>query len=266
MNWIEFAKKIELSETLIQQIQSVNLSEESYQTEYALYKEDHEAFYHSVLKKENAPMYFLAMYCRMACETYENYQKAGISEEIFFATFLDIRFWSDNYYNEYGAYGLGEYHWFWRHMDMTIFRLGRLQFEQVEMERDMESEEVVLRKGTEVISVHIPQGEALTIEDCRQSIEMARRKFGSNIPYICHSWLLFPGLKEVLDEQSNILKFQKLFQIVRIDYEEREAEWRIYGRVNRNLKAYPESTSLQRRAKEYLLQGKVLGSGFGIMK
>ena len=50
------------------------------------------------------------------------------------------------------------------------------------------------------------------------------------------------------------------------DFEEKEAEWRIFGRLEENPKKYPESTSLQKNAKRYLQSGKKLGNGLGLLK
>ena len=73
---------------------------------------------------------FLYYYCRLACETFEKYQKAGIGEKVFFDTFSDFTIWCRVCFRRYGEYGLQEYEWLWRHVEMTIFRLGRLQFEK----------------------------------------------------------------------------------------------------------------------------------------
>ena len=73
------------------------------------------------------------------------------------------------------------------------------------------------------------------------------------------------GLKDILPEKSNIIMFQNQFQIVETDWDEREAEWRIWGKVQRNLNVYSENTSLQRAARNNLKSGKVLGSGLGIL-
>ena len=79
-------------------------------------------------------MWFLWIYSHMACEVHSCYIEQNIPEEFFWDTFQDIAFWCDNYKKEYGQTGLGEYGWFIRHIDMTLFRLGRLQFEVMEME------------------------------------------------------------------------------------------------------------------------------------
>lgn len=83
---------------------------------------------------------------------------------------------------------------------------------------------------------------------------------------MCCSWLLCPDLKNVLDENSNILKFQSLFSIVETNYESREGEKRIFGNINDNACEYPENTSLQRNAKSYLISGVKFGDSLGIIK
>lgn len=246
---------------------------------YELYRKDHNMFFEEVLKKQESGLWFLWLYSHMACETYDRYMEQGISETIFFDTFQDIRFWCENSEREFGTMGLAVYEWFYRHIDMVLFRLGRLQFEIMEMEHSVVSmknegedfavlplKEVRIEKGTNVINIHIPQGEPLTWEGCEKSLETARDFWGSDKPYVCHSWLLYPGLDKVLSEQSNIREFRKHFRVLQTDYKEREAEWRVFGKVLKNVVDYPEETSLQRRVKEYLLSGKSLGNGWAVLK
>ena len=246
---------------------------------YELYRKDHNMFFEEVLKKQESGLWFLWLYSHMACETYDRYMEQGISETIFFDTFQDIRFWCENSEREFGTMGLAVYEWFYRHIDMVLFRLGRLQFEIMEMEHSVVSmknegedfavlplKEVRIEKGTNVINIHIPQGEPLTWEGCEKSLETARYFWGSDKTYVCHSWLLYPGLDKVLSEQSNIREFRKHFRVLQTDYKEREAEWRVFGKVLKNVVDYPEETSLQRRVKEYLLSGKSLGNGWAVLK
>ena len=217
---------------------------------YQLYEKDHNEFFEEVLKKEESGLWFLWLYSHMACEVYERYQAAGISEEIFWDTFRDICLWCENSEKEFGTLGLAVYEWFYRHIDMVLFRFGRLQFEKMEDETN----------------IHIPQGEPLIWEECEKSIEAAIKFWGDDKRYVCHSWLLYPGLDEVLSEKSNIREFRKHFKVMRTDYNEREAEWRVFGKVLKNVVEYPEETSLQRRVKEYLLSGRSLGNGWGVLK
>lgn len=253
MNWNEFAVRIGLDAEAIRQMEGLCITEEEYERLRDIYRESHEQFFLVVKKQPESPLRFLELYCRLACGTFEEYKRKGIEESIFWATFRDISLWCGNYKREYGTWGIEVYCWLWRHVDMTILRLGRLQFEEM------------ISEGESVINVHIPQGEKLDRDACIASFENAFNRYGKEIQYICHSWLLYPGLSKVLDEASNIIKFQQLFQVIRVDYEDREAEWRIFGRVDKMIKSYPEDTALQRKAKEYLLQGRALGNGLGIL-
>lgn len=47
---------------------------------------------------------------------------------------------------------------------------------------------------------------------------------------------------------SGIAEFQKLFDVIDVDFKEREAEWRIFVKVQDAPEKYPEKTSLQRAA------------------
>ena len=68
-----------------------------------------------------------------------------------------------------------------------------------------------------MISIHIPQGEKLTLDQVKESLILGMDFWGKELPYLCHSWLLYPGLKDILPESSNILQFQNEFQIIETD-------------------------------------------------
>lgn len=262
MNLFEFWEKIELPSKVKEKVLKLELEEKEYLDICHIYQESHENYYQFLLEKEESALWFLLIYSRMACEVYDKYSALGISEDVFWATFKDITFWCKNYEQEYGQIGLGAYEWFHRHIDMTLFRLGRLQFEPMVMESTVGDGIETIPEGTSVINIHIPQGEPLIWSECEKSIQQAQRIWGDEIPYVCHSWLLYPDLKEILSEKSNIREFSKHFHVLQIDFKEREAEWRIFGKVLKNISEYPEKTNLQKSAKEYLLRGKCLGNGW----
>lgn len=273
MKVIEFWEGIKLGENHRDAVLKMNFEEEECKRLYEIYKIEHNDFFQEVLKKEEYRLWFLWLYSNMACKVYERYMEEGISEQIFWDTFQDIRFWCENTEREFGIMGLAVYEWFYRHIDMILFRFGRLQFEKMEMEytitekgNDATKKNVLsIKKGEQIINIHIAQGEPLTWEACEKSIEMAKEFWGADKPYVCHSWLLYPGLDEVLSETSNIREFREHFKVLQVDYKEREAEWRVFGKVLKSVVEYPEDTSLQRRMKEYLLSGKCLGNGWGVL-
>ena len=76
-------------------------------------------------------------------------------------------------------------------------------------------------------------GEKLTLESVRESIFgewLSGERDAVSVSFLA----LYPGLKDILPEKSNIIMFQNQFQIVETDWDEREAEWRIWGKVQRN--------------------------------
>ena len=145
---------------------------------------------------------------------------------------------------------------------MKLFRLGRLQFEPMTLEKDIEGSP--LKAGTKVLNVHIPAGEKLDSIACEDSVKKAESFFGDSYEaYICDSWLLSPKLKEFLPEKSNIICFQNMFNIVKVHYSFPQAEQRIFQDVREDKENYPEDTLLRRKAKEYICKGNEIGIGIG---
>ena len=85
---------------------------------------------------------------------------------MFFDTFSDIAVWCQVCFRRYGEYGIQEYEWLWRHVEMTLFRLGRLQFEKTESLWEFEYKGRKTAVGDPVISIHIPEGQPLDPEAC----------------------------------------------------------------------------------------------------
>lgn len=147
-------------------------------------------------------------------------------------------------------------------MTCKIFRLGRLEFEKMESPWEIHAAGWEIRKGHPVISVHIPQGEKLTPQAAAHSLEKGKSFWGDELPYLCHSWLLYPGLKEVLSQTSNILQFQNYFQIVDIDFAEKEAEWRIFGKVEEIRKNIQKTPPCKKGQNSIFCPGKNLETGW----
>jgi hypothetical protein len=98
---------------------------------------------------------------------------------------------------------------------MKLFRLGRLQFCMAVSVQDIPK--YGIKKGDNVMEIHIPSGENLDIEECKRSIEDAKKFFAEYFPefkysvFTCYSWLLDDTLKKYLPEQSRILQFGNMF-------------------------------------------------------
>lgn len=259
----EFFEGIHMVSEAAAQVFRLCISEEEYQEVRKLFYQDKDRFYGEVLKTPDFRIRFLYYFSRLACETYEHYRKLKIEDAVFWDTFYDLTLWCQNCREAYGEYGIDQYDWFFRHIECTVFRLGRLEFEKAESEWELHGAREI-KQGETVIYVHIPQGEKLDIRAVKDSFDKAYCFWGEQYAYLCHSWLLYPGLAEIMSPQSNIIRFRNLFQVADTDFKEREGEWRIYGCLKDDALEYPENTSLQKAAKQYLLAGNKLGNGIGI--
>ncbi len=142
---------------------------------------------------------------------------------------------------------------------MQEFRVGCLEYEFVELEEKM-------------ISIHIPSDANLEVKTIQKSLndffEFRKMFFPEwvNIQMHCNSWLLSPALKELLDKDSRILSFQKFFVVESVDYEKQSIFQWVFSGYTEASDDLPEVTSLQKRMKRYLLEGKKVGSAKGYLK
>ncbi len=148
-----------------------------------------------------------------------------------------------------------------------VVRLGRLEFEPYKMEEDVCIEGRLIPKDFDIINVHIPATGPLNYEECRKSYKQCLEYYNlKEAVFICESWLLSPLLEEMLPETSNIIKFKNDYIIYKLDIMDRLFEERIFGGVlydNPNL--YVAKTSLQKKAKEILRQGRPLLGAWGVL-
>lgn len=259
-------KAIDLPKPAIEIVMGFEMTEEQYQKYKSSFKKERDVFFDEVCKESNYRGLFLYLYLRFSCDAYEEYCLRGISDDIYFYTFSDIALWCENCFRDFGEYGIEQYEWLWLHIELKIFRLGRLQFQPAAFDRTVTVNGKRISKGDLVLKVHIPQGQSLKYDACECSFKLAE-KFFRGIPpiFVCNSWLLYPGLKEILRPDTNIIQFQNVFTIYDTDEDCRQAEERIFNNISDVPDTYPENTSLQKDAKTYLIAGKKLGNGLGIM-
>ncbi|MEU7847047.1 acyltransferase domain-containing protein [Micromonospora parva] len=93
--------------------------------------------------------------------------------------------------------------WLTLHSRGGLYQLGRLQYQ----------------RGDGAIGLHVPESGPLTPEAVAASLDEARAFFPRHFPderytrFFCGSWLLDPQLREYLPEDSNILRFQRRFEL-----------------------------------------------------
>ncbi len=217
------------------------------------------------LKAGFLPIFVLAY---LADYALDKNTKLGIDKGITVATLKDVNVWLENYEVQYGKKGLAEFDWLNYHYTGDLFRLGRLQFR---IEKILPG----VPAGDVAIETHIPQGEPLKVEACLESFDMAREFFKKYFPeaapqyFMCDSWLLNPNLAKVLPEESNIVKFMRLWETFPFPADNNtQVINRVFGLgfKKEDLPNAPENTSLQKAMKAYLLAGGEMNMAGGCRK
>lgn len=215
----------------------------------------------SVFPEDEDKIKMLSCYLIGVSRVYDRYQEMGISDEIFTETFKCFTRFIEECKVKTGKYAFDRAFWTWRQASMLLFRIGELEYEMLE------------ENGKKEISVHIPSDAKMKDADIDASIKVAKEFFATHYPeysdsdYVCDSWLLSPKLKELLGEESNIIRFQNRFKITSEDKEAKDIfEWLFKTSEDADIATLPEDTSLQRKAKALLLQGDNIGIAAGVMK
>lgn len=233
------------------------------------------------------PIFKLALVYAYLPAVNEKYRQGGISDEIFFDTMSDIAIWIDDCKKNLGEIGLDELNWIMNHMKMDIFKIGRLQYQKTRypMKKPYIKGNIKIMPNDKIWNVHIPRGEKLTADLCKQSFKDAQDFIRAHFPdypddkFMCISWFLYSKNEEFMDKDSNILSFASLFDIV---YESENPEQAYRWVYNVNIKSkvliknkrksgrygdcenLPRHTRLQRDCIDYILEGGSLGDGVGV--
>lgn len=141
--------------------------------------------------------------------------------------------------------------WLTLHVRGAVYELGRLQF----------------HRGGATLDLHIPETGPMTPEAVDASLDRARAFFPRHFPgetytaFACGSWLLDPQLAEYLPDDSNIVRFQRRFELE--PYEESEgidADVEVLRFAFRSLTTpldrLPRGTVLQRAIIDHLKAGR----------
>lgn len=208
----------------------------------------------------------------LACEKLEKkYAEAGYTDEMFVNSMTDLRCKLVEYHNSYGFWGTDSA-WHTRFYRMTCFGLGRFQFEKREFKNKCSGiAGNFVKEGDTVLNFHIPStGESLTEEIRFASYKKAKEFFFPNsdkpTPFVCHSWLLWPGYEECLKNNKNTMAFRHDFTIVDASESQRFSDgWRVFGpKAWGDVSEWPRDTSMRRALAEYTEQGGTHGSGYGL--
>lgn len=197
---------------------------------------------------------------RCALKARENFDRLGISEKIYVDTMGAFSRFVREHMESYGRYGFDRGFWTTRQVSGTLLRIGQLEYE------------LVSQDGENIVSLHIPTDVDLRPEVLRPSLRDGLAELTRLFPdyagakVYCHSWLLSPQLRNLLPEKSNILRFQELFDIRQEETPgDGVVQW-VFKNPGLPMEAYPETTSLQRKLKAFLLSGGQFYDGKGYLR
>lgn len=205
----------------------------------------------------------------------EDFSATGISEEIFFDTFSDLRCKALECKAIHDVWGTFVAFWYPIFYSLDLLKLGRLEYENSPYPQDTPYTfgNITIKKGDPVKNIHIPSsGEPFNtqarIDSYRRAYEFYKDELnGGPLICVCHSWLLYPPYKALLSPQSNTLSFMEDFHIISQDDEKGFGDaWRLFGKeANKPMADWPEDTSMRRAYKDYFLSGGTSGEGFGVL-
>lgn len=181
----------------------------------------------------------------------EYHRDHGISEAVSWVTLADL---GRNLAIDRRMHGEGwpvMQAWLTLHARGGVYELGRLQYQ----------------RGDGSVSLHIPETGPLTAEAIASSLDLARAFFPRHFPeerytsFTCGSWLLDPQLLEYLPAESNIVRFQRRFELepyAEPEGQDADVEVRrfVFRTLTTPLAQLPRRTVLQRAIIDHLEAGR----------
>lgn len=141
---------------------------------------------------------------------------------------------------------------------------GYVSKEKIELPKN--EWEKVLENGDPVIRLHIPPTGKMTPELIDKTLTATKAFAAKHYPefaykaFACHSWLVDPQLDEILNADSNIVKFRQRFHSLTSKSSGKDVFNFIFNKpdMNFDIKDLPEDSSLQRALKNHYLSGKAI--------
>lgn len=171
----------------------------------------------------------------------------------------------DIYKRGYESVRISQMLWASYFINLRIIEVGGMQYELV-------TKNPITKEKEECIKMHVPKGASLKEKDVRSSIikstyEIERYFNIKDINYYIESWLLSPEVLALLDNNSNILKFSKLFSIKSMGECTRDILDFVFNDVYiKDYNLLVCKTSLQVKLKSLLINKKEIHIGIGKLK
>lgn len=266
MEYEEFLTKLGLDTSVVKKVLDTKLDEKLIKKSYSLIMKHVFVFrlYLAIQAKKlkiSTRFLCLCIYLKVAYMQY-TLNLFNMSTEEYFLQFRDIKLWLDEYYEQTGEYGIKAFRWISRSLSGKVMRIGRLQF-GIHHVHVMPFFKFSIKKRN-ILSIHIPKDGKLCYDDVIISFKDAIKKFNTTEIY-CTSWLLDKNLRKFINQDSNIIKYQNLFD-VKFRVRSKQALIRTFGRGVSKYEDFPENTSLQKKLKEYVIGGGKTYIGYGVLR
>ncbi len=188
----------------------------------------------------------------------------NLPKDVWLDTMKCFTRFAEEHFRSTGAYAFDRGWWTTRQVGARLFRVGELEYELREQD------------GRRWIALHIPSDTRLTPDRLNDSVSRARLFLKeyfpewADLPMQCHSWLMSPKLQELLPEGSNILRFQRAFDITSVEPDSNGAVGWVFSLTGEQQKtmrveSLPEDTTLRRNVKALLLKGGAVGAAGGVL-
>jgi hypothetical protein len=202
------------------------------------------------------------------------HQSHGVPEDISRDTLADLGRHVRLYRQRNGQTGLDTHWWISLHFRGGLYAIGRLQYTPFRLQTGPggplfwydEATAGTLgpgfKRGDPALGLHIPETGPLTPAACAESFAHARAFFGehfteyANALGVCTSWLLDDQLLEYLEADSNIVAFQRRFELVPgVRESDSSAFHFVFGRGPEVIDRLEPRTTLERAIVQHVRNG-----------
>lgn len=200
------------------------------------------------------------------------HRQRGVPDDISWATLADLGRHTARCRRRRGRTGLDcmdSVRWLRLHFSGALYALGRLQFNMYRLPNGIGG----FAPGDAALGTHIPEAGPLTPEACEESLAWARTFFARHFPEhtyrvaTCSSWLLDDQLAEYLAPTSNIMRFQRRFEL-RPGGVERDEDifWFVFHRPPSAIDELQPRTTLERAIVAHVRAGRHWRVGTGSLR
>ena len=198
------------------------------------------------------------------------HQAHAIPEDVSWDTLEDLARHTRLYRQRTGHTGLDTHWWISIHFRGGLFAIGRLQYTPYRLQTGpggplfwYDDAGPGFRRGDPALGVHIPDSGPLTPDACLSSFRNANVFFNTHLEAeyagavaTCTSWLLDEQLCDYLEADSNIVRFQRRFELVpgALDSDASAFHF-VFGRAPEDIESLQPRTRLEQAIVSHIRNG-----------